>query len=159
MAGAFAAGEGDFTTGFEPTGVSMEKSNTGYVVKSIGEAVGKVPYTTYSATNSFIKENKELIQRFTNAVYKGQQWIKNSSDEEVAKAMKPFFNEISIDDLVKIVKRYKDIDAWCKNPVLTEEELNTLTNIMKEANELDKEPPFEKIVNNSFAENSINNVK
>ena len=129
MAGAFAAGEGDFTTGFEPTGISMEKSNTGYVVKSIGEAVGKVPYTTYSATNSFIKENKELIQRFTNAVYKGQQWIKNSSDEEVAKAMKPFFNEISIDDLVK------------------------------EANELDKEPPFEKIVNNSFAKNSINNVK
>ncbi len=159
MAGAFAAGEGDFTTGFEPTGTSMEKSKTGYVVKSIGEAVGEVPYTTYSVTSSFLKENKDLVQRFTNAIYKGQLWIKNATDKEVAEAMKPFFNDIPLEDLISIVKRYKSINAWCENPILTKEELNTLTNIMKEANELDKEAPFEKIVDNSFSENSIKNIK
>lgn len=159
MAGAFASGEGDYTTGFEPTGLSMEKSNTGYVVQSIGKAVGEVPFTTYSATNSFISENPELIQKFTDALYKAQLWIKDANDKEVAEAMKPFFDDLSVEDLEIIVKRYRDINAWCTSPVLTKEEMQKLTTIMKEAGELDKEAPFEKIVNNKFAKKSVLEIK
>ena len=159
MAGAFAGGEGDFTTAFEPTGTQMEKEGTGYIVASVGELGGDVPYTAYSTTKEFMAENEDLIQRFTNALYKGQQWCKTASNEEIAKAMQPFFNDLSLDDLVSVVDRYKSIDAWCDNPLLTEESLNSLVEIMKEAGELDKEPVYNDIVTTDFVDKAIENNK
>lgn len=159
MTGAFVAGEADFTTAFEPTGTQLEKDNTGYIITSIGQDSGEIPYTAYSTTKMFMSENKDLLQRFTNAVYKGQLWIQTASEEEVAKAMQPFFNDMSLDDLVSVVKRYKEVDAWSQNPVLKEESLNKLMEVMKEADELDKEPPYKDIVNVDFANNAIKNIK
>lgn len=159
MTGAFVGGEADFTTAFEPTGTALEKGGNGHIVASIGKDSGEIPYTSYSTTKKFMAENKDLLQRFTNAVYKGQLWIQTASDEEVAKAMQPFFTDISQDDLVSVVNRYKEVDVWSQDPVLKEESLNKLMEVMKEANELDKEPPYKDIVNTNFANNSIKNVK
>ncbi len=102
-----------------------------------------------------MKNNKDLIQRFTNAVYKGQLWIQQASSKEVAKAMQPFFEDISLEDLTTVVDRYKSIDAWSQNPVLKEEGLKKLMTVMKEAKELDKEAPYKDIVNTEFANNAI----
>ncbi len=159
MAGAFVAGEADFTTAFEPTGTEMEKEGTGYIVASVGELAGEVPYTAYSTTKSFMADNEDLIQRFTNALYKGQQWCKTASSEEVAKAMQPFFDDLSLDELISVVDRYKSIDAWCDNPLFTEESLNALVEIMEEAGELDKVPVYDDIVNTNFANKAIENAK
>ncbi|MFI3211092.1 MAG: ABC transporter substrate-binding protein [Peptostreptococcaceae bacterium] len=155
MAGAFVAGEADFTTAFEPTALSMEQAGTGYIVLSVGEGVGSVPYTAYSTTKEYMESNEDVVQKFTNAIYKAQQWIQTASNEEIAEAMQPFFNDLSLDDLVIVVERYIEIDAWCEDPILTEEELNTLMTIMTEAGELDEEADFNSIVNNSFAEEAI----
>lgn len=159
MTGAFVAGEADFTTAFEPTGTQMEKEGSGYIVESLGELAGEIPYTAYSTTKEFMEENEDLIQRFTNALYKGQQWCKTASSEEVAKAMQPFFNDLSLDDLISVVDRYKEIDAWCENPLLTEESLNTLAEIMEEAGELDKKPVYNDIVNTDFANKAMESIK
>lgn len=157
MAGAFAGGEADFTTAFEPTSTQMEKEGTGYIVASVGQDSGEIPFTAYSTTKSYISKNEDLIQRFTNALYKGQQWVQSASSEEIAKAMQPFFDDNSLNDLISVVDRYKAIDAWSSNPLLTEKSLNNLMVVMKEAGELDKEPPYNAIVNTKFATNSINN--
>ena len=157
MAGAFAGGEGDFTTAFEPTATALELAGNGYVVASVGEDSGEIPYTAYSVTKSYLAENEDLIQRFTNALYKGQQWCQSASSEEVAKAMQPFFNDLSLDELIIVVDSYREIDAWCQDPVLTEESLNRLMTVMKDAGELDKEAPYEDIVNTEFATKAIEN--
>ena len=88
MAGAFAAGEADYTTAFEPTATSLAKEGAGYIVASVGQDAGEIPFTCYIATKSYMDKNSDLIQRFTNALYKGQQWVQQASDEEIAKAMK-----------------------------------------------------------------------
>ncbi len=157
MAGAFAGGEADFTTAFEPTATQMEKEGTGYIVASVGQDSGEIPYTAYSTTKSYMAKNDDLIQRFTNALYKGQQWVQSASSEEIAKAMQPFFEDDSLDDLISVVDRYKSIDAWSSDPLLNEESLNNLMAVMEEAGELDKEPPYNTIVNTEFATNAINN--
>lgn len=159
MAGAFVGGEADYTTVFEPTGTAMEQAGTGYIVASIGADSGEIPYTAYSAIKSYMSENEDLIQRFTNAVYKGQQWVQSASSEEIAKAMQPFFDDLSLNDLVSVVERYKSIDAWSTDPILTEESLENLVTVMKEAGELDKDPVYADIVNTSFAKTSIENNK
>ena len=76
MAGAFAAGEADFTTAFEPTATQLEKEGTGYIVTSIGKDSGKIPYTAYSATKSYMKDNKEVLEKFTRALENamGEAW-------------------------------------------------------------------------------------
>jgi len=106
-----------------------------------------------------MEDNEDLIQRFTNALYKGQQWCKTASSEEVAKAMQPFFDDLSLDELISVVDRYKSIDAWCDNPLFTEESLNAIVEIMQEASELDKVPVYNDIVNTNFANKAIENAK
>ena len=157
IAGAFAAGEADFATVFEPTATQIEKEGAGYIVASVGQDSGEIPFTAYSTTKSYMSKNKDLIQRFTNALYKSQQWVQSASNEEIAKAMKPFFDDTSLNDLISVVDRYKSIDAWSYDPLLTEESLNNLINVMEDAHELDKKPQYNAIVNTEFATNAINN--
>jgi len=155
MAGAFTGGKEDYVTLFEPVASAMEQEGKGYIVASVGEAAGEVPYTAYAATKSFIEKNRDLIQRFVNAIYKGQQYVATHSPEEIAKAIKPSFPDTSEEMLATVVKRYKDIKAYAETPVMKESALNRLQDIMELAGELDKRVVFEELVNNEFAENAV----
>ena len=157
MAGAFAGGDAEYVTLFEPTASMTEEAGKGYVVASVGEASGEIPYTAYFAKKSYIEKNKDVIQGFTNAIYKGQQWIKQHSAKEIAEVIQDFFPDTDLDMLTKSIQSYMDIDAWNDTPVLKEEAFNRLQTVMKEAGELDKEAPYNKVINNEFAENSIKN--
>ena len=159
MAGAFAAGEGDYTTAFEPTATQLEKQGAGYIVASVGQDAGEIPFTCYSATKSYMDENSDLVQRFTNALYKGQQWVQKASDEEIAKAMQPFFEDTSLDDLKVVAQKYKEIDAWASDPILKEESLNRLMDVMIEGGELDEKIPYDSVVTTTYAQKAIDSIK
>ena len=155
MAGAFTGGEAEFVTLFEPTASMTEDAGKGYVVASVGEAAGEVPYTAYCAKKSYIEENSEIIEGFTRAIYKGEQFVEEHSANEIAEIIQDFFPDTTVESLTKSVQTYKDIDAWKENPILKEEAFDKLQLIMTEAGELDKKAPYEMIVNNSFAEKVI----
>jgi len=155
MAGAFAGGNAEYVTLFEPTASMTEAQGVGYIVASIGEASGEIPYTAYFAKKSYINENEELIQNFTNAIYKGQQWTESHSAREIAELVKDFFPDSDIDMLESSIQRYKDIDAWNNSPVLTEEAFNKLQDVMEEAGELKTRAKYSDVVNNKYAENAI----
>lgn len=155
MAGAFTGGEAEFVTLFEPTASMTEDAGKGYVVASVGEAAGEVPYTAYCAKKSYIEENSEIIEGFTRAIYKGEQFVEQHSANEIAEIIQDFFPDTTVESLTKSVQTYKDIDAWKENPILKEEAFDKLQLIMTEAGELDKKAPYEMIVNNSFAEKVI----
>lgn len=155
MAGAFTSGTADYVTLFEPTASLTQNENKGYIVASVGEAVGEIPYTAYFAKKSYIENNKETIQKFTNAIYKGQKWVKENSSEDIAKAVQSFFPDTDITLLSKVIQNYKDIDAWKDSPVLKEESFNLLQDVMTSAGELQKKAPYDKIVNNEYANEAI----
>ncbi|AOY76206.1 NMT1/THI5 like protein [Clostridium formicaceticum] len=159
MAGAFAGGEGDYTTLFEPTASLIEKEGKGFVVASVGAESGYIPYTAYCAKKSYLEENPEIIQKFTNAVYRGMLWVENHSAEEVAKSLQPHFVDADLDILVNVVERYRSIGAWAPNPVLTEEGLNRLQDVMMEAEELNTKVNYDEIVVTNFAEEAMKNIK
>lgn len=155
MGGAFLSGQGDFVTLFEPVASSFEREKTGYIVCSIGQESGEIPYTAYYAKKSYIEKNPDIIQSFTNAIYKGQQWVENHSDREVAEALQESFPESDLELLEIVVNRYKTQDAWNKTPVMKEEAFNRLQEVMKEAGELKEMAPYDKIVDNTYAENAM----
>ncbi len=151
MQGAFVGGTGDFVTLFEPNALQVEKQELGYVVASIGELGGVVPYTAYNARKSYIENNPEVIKGFTKAIQKGLDYVHNHSDEEVAEIILDYFPDTSLNDLTKIVKRYRDIDSWFETTYIEEENFNHIQKIMESAGELEKSAPFSELVNNTYS--------
>ena len=159
MAGAFAGGNAEYVTLFEPTASMTEAAGAGYIVASVGEAAGEIPYTAYFANKSYIEENPDIIQGFTNAIYKGQKWVKEHTAAEIAEVIAEFFPDTDLDMLTASIQSYMDIDAWSDTPVLKEESFNLLQKVMKEAGELEKEADYNKVINNSFAQKAIETIK
>lgn len=159
MAGAFSAGNADYVTLFEPTASNTQNQGKGYVVASVGEAAGEIPYTAYFAKKSYIENNEEIIQDFTNAIYKGQIWVKEHTAKDIAESIQTFFPDTEIELLAEVIQNYKDIDAWNDTPILKEEAFNKLQEVMTEAGELTTKAPYDKIINNNYAEKSIKEIK
>lgn len=155
MAGAFASGNADYVTLFEPTASMTQEQEKGYIVASVGEAAGEIPYTAYFAKKSYIEENEEIIQKFTNAIYKGQQWVKEHTSKEIAQTIQSFFPDTDIKMLEAAIQSYQDINAWSQTPVLKEEAFNRLEEVMIMAGELKENVPYDKIVNNKYAKESV----
>lgn len=153
MTGAFVGGTGDYVTIFEPTATALELEGKGYIVASVGEASGEIPYTAYFANKSFIEKNSELIQNFVNAIYEGQVWVSTHSAREIAEVLLPSFPDSDINVLEKVVERYKSIDAWNTTPYMTEESFNRLQDVIEASGELSERVPFEVLVLNNFSEN------
>ncbi|MGJ7912913.1 ABC transporter substrate-binding protein [Neobacillus sp. LXY-1] len=157
IANAFASGTGEFVQLFEPTASIFEKEGKGYIVASFGKESGHVPYTTFMAKDSYMKKNKETIEKFTRAIYKAQQWVNTHSTEEIAKAVAPFFPDTDPEIMNTVIERYKSQGSFATDPILDEEEWNNLQNIMKEAGELPKEVKYKTLVNTSYAKKVMNN--
>ena len=150
MEGAFISGIGDFVTLFEPNALSVEKNGYGYVVAYVGELGGNVPYTAYNARSSFINNNKDVIKSFSNAINKGLKYVKESNSLDVAKSITSFFPDTSLNDLVKIIDRYKDGGAWKKNITINEQEFVHIQDIIIAGNELDSYVDYDKLIYSEF---------
>ncbi len=155
MAGAFIGGIGDYVTLFEPTALAVEQEGYGHVVASIGVECGELPYTIFNASKSYIEKNPDIIQKFTNAIYKGQIWVDESDPEDIAKEIASFFPETSIEDLAAVVKRYKEQDSWKTEPKIEKEPFERMQDIMEYAGVLDERVPYDKLVTTEFAEKVV----
>lgn len=157
MAGAFTGGNAEYVTLFEPTASLTENAGKGYIVASVGEASGEIPYTGYCAKKSYIEQNQDTIRKFTQSIYKGQKWVKEHSAREVAESIQSFFPDTNLDLLTTVIQRYKDVDVWSDTPYLKEDSFERLQTVMKEAGELKQEVPYDKVINNQYANEVIEN--
>lgn len=155
MTGAFVAGTGDYVTVFEPGATDLELQGKGYILASIGEEGGRVPYTTYFANAEYLENNAELVQRFTDAIFEGQQFVLSSTAQEVAQAIAPSFADTDMEVITTVVQRYKDIGAFSDSGIMLEEDFDRLCAILENAGELSTPVKFEDIVDNTFAEKAI----
>ncbi len=154
MAGAFTGGNGDYVALFEPTATQVELEGQGYVLTSLGQESGEIPYTAFFASQSYMEENPDVIQGVTDAVARGQQWVREHTAAEIAEAIAPQFPDTDMEVLEAVCQRHLDIDAWNATPVMAEEALERLMDVMESAGELSARVPFEDLVDNSFAESA-----
>ncbi len=155
-AAAFSGGDADFTVEFEPHATSLEEMGTGYVVASLGEESGYVPYTAFSAKKSYIEENPEVIQSFTNALQKGMDYVQTHTPAEIAETIKPQFPETDLDTMVTIITRYHEQDTWKEDLIFEEASFDLLQNILEESNVLESRVPYTALVNTEFAKKAAN---
>ena len=150
-AAAFTNNSSDYTVEFEPFATALEQEGNGYVVASLGKDSGYVPYTAYSAKKSYLEKHPELIQKFTNAIQRGLDYVNTHSAEEIAETIRPQFKETDPEKIAIIVDRYKEQDTWKENTIFEKESFELLENILEEAGELDTRVPYEDLVNTEFA--------
>ena len=144
-----------YTVEFEPSATILEKEGAGHVVASLGEASGYVPYTSYSAKVSYMEENPEIIQKFTNALQKGMNYVQIHTPEEIAEVIAPQFKETDIDTITTIVKRYYDQDTWKENLIFKKDSFELLQDILEDAGELGERAEYEELVQTEYAKNAV----
>lgn len=154
-AAAFTSDDADYTVEFEPFATALELEGNGHVVASLGESSGYVPYTAYCAKKSYIEKNPEIIQKFTNAIQKGLEYVNSHTSAEIAKTIKPQFKETDETALTAIVERYKAQDTWKADTVFEKESFSLLQNILEEAGELPARVPYEDLVTTDFARAAV----
>lgn len=152
MTSAFLAGTADYCTVFEPTASEYEAEGKWHVVASVGAQGGEIPYTSFIALKSYVKDNYNDLKRFLTALKKAHEFIDNNSEKDVAEKIVKQFPSTSINSIEKSIKSYKNIDAWKKDLIATEASFDRLQNIMSNAGELDGKVEFNKIVDNSIAQ-------
>lgn len=141
-----------YTVEFEPSATILEKEGAGYVVASLGEASGYVPYTSYSAKASYMKENPEIIQKFTDALQKGMDYVQSHTPEEIAEVIAPQFKETDLETITAIVKRYYDQDTWKENLIFEKDSFELLQDILEDAGELTNRTAYENLVQTEYAQ-------
>ncbi len=151
MGPAFVAGTGDYTTLFEPTATELENAGKGYIVTSIGQDSGEVPYTCFMANRSYLDKNEDQIKKFLRAVVKGYQFLTTGNLDEVAQSLLPSFPGTDIQSIKYAIESYKQIDAWNDTPVMTEDSYQRLLAIMENAGQITKQVAFQTVVDNSYA--------
>lgn len=150
-AAAFTSNDADYTVEFEPFATTLEMEGNGYVVASLGTESGYVPYTAYCARKSYMEQNPEIIQKFTNAIQRGLDYVNSHSSEEIAKTIQPQFKETPVEKISAIVERYKEQDTWKGDTVFEKESFELLENILEEAGELKERVPYEELVTTEFS--------
>lgn len=154
-AAAFSGGSGDFSVEFEPGATNLEKENDGYVVASIGVDSGYVPYTAFSAKESYLKENADTVQHFTNALQKGMDYVNTHSSKEIAAVIAPQFKDTDIETITTIVERYKAQDTWKNSLVFDESSYELLLDILEEADVLTDRPPYKELITTTYADKAL----
>ncbi|MEG0963137.1 MAG: ABC transporter substrate-binding protein [Lachnospiraceae bacterium] len=154
-AAAFSGGQGDFSVEFEPSATALEAENAGFVVASLGVDSGYIPYTAFSAKHSYLEENPDIIQHFTNALQKGMDYVTNHTPQEIAAVIAPQFKETELETITNIVTRYYQQNTWKSDLIFEESSYTLLLDILNEAGELSKAPPYTDLVTTEFAEKSV----
>jgi len=157
-AAAFSGGQGDFSVEFEPHATALELEGKGYVVASLGEDSGYVPYTAFSAKQSYINNNPEVIQSFVDALQKGMNYVQTHTPEEIAAVIAPQFKETDLETITTIVTRYYEQDTWKKDLIFSEEAFELLQDILDDAGELEKRAPYKDLVDTEYASKAAKNL-
>ena len=152
MAGAFTGGTGDYVALFEPTATQVVQEGKGYILASIGQESGEIPYTAFFANESYMEEHPEIIESMTRAIARGQEWVLTHTAAEIAEAIEPQFPDTDLEILETVCQRHLDIDAWNATPVMEPDALDRLMDVMEQAGELSERVNFEDLVDNSWAE-------
>lgn len=149
-AAAFSGGQADYTVEFEPSATALEKEGAGYVIASIGVESGYVPYTAFSAKQSYLEENPEVVKAFVTALAQGMEYVETHTATEVAQTIAPQFADTDVDTIATIIERYDSQDTWKTDLVFSQDGYELLLDILEDAGQLDKRPSYADLVTTEY---------
>ncbi|MNJ50527.1 NMT1/THI5 like protein [compost metagenome] len=155
---AYASGTGQFVQLFEPQASILEREGKGHVIASFGAESGRLPYTVFMTKQSYMQKHDQTVQKFTNAIRRAQAWVQEHSPAETARVISPYFKDTDLDIIESSVKRYLEQGSYAETPEFNEQSWNNLLDVMEGAGELKERVPFDKLVDNKYAQFAIKSL-
>ena len=152
MTAAFESGIDDYCTMFEPTASDYEAQGKGYIVASVGEQSGEIPYTCFAAKQSFIDANPDKIEGLLRAVTKATKFVLENDAMTTAGYLTAYFDGTSEESLANSVQAYKDIDAWVTNMAMEQSAFDRLQDVIENSGELERRVDFDELILTDAAE-------
>ena len=151
MAPTLESSSADYVTLFEPVATEFVSSGKGYIVASVGEYSGEIPYTSFIALESFLNEQPEKAKKFVKALYKAIKYVETTPSIEVAKELVKHFKGADIEATANSLDNYKSVDTWMSHLGLTEPMFNTLLSVISNAGESVEGVKYSDIAYNKIA--------
>lgn len=152
MAPTFESSNSDYVTLFEPVATEFVNQGKGHIVASVGKESGEIPYTSFIALESFIKNQPEKVEKFVRALYKALDYVRNTPAIDVAKELVKHFKGSEVNATAKSLENYLSVDTWMTNMSLNETMFNTLISIINNAGENTEGVTYSQVVYNDIAE-------
>ena len=151
--GSWLAGQNQYAIFIEPDASQLELDGKAHFLASIGETVGMADYTTFMATDKYIRENPETIQNWTNAIYKGMKWTASAPIPDLVKTLEEFFPGVDPKALTGGAERYRRLKIWKTSPVIDPPAMEKFQDILVQGHVLDaaKRVKFQDLIITEFA--------
>ena len=146
MTPAFESGIADYCTMFEPTASEYQAQGKGYIVASVGQESGEIPYTCFMAKQSYINKNSEAVDALLRAITKAVKYINETDSNTVAGYLTSYFDGTGKDSIKVSLESYKTIDAWVTNMAMKETAFEKLQDVIDLAGELNGRVKFGDVV-------------
>jgi NitT/TauT family transport system substrate-binding protein len=151
--GSWLAGQNQYGIFTEPDPAQLELDGKGYFLASIGETVGPADYTAFMATDKYIREHPDVVQGWTNAIYKAQKWTQAAATADVVKAIEQFFPGVDPKALAYATDRYRRLKIWKDTPTIEKGPIDKFQDILVQGDVLapGKRVKFEDLILAEFA--------
>ncbi len=152
--GSWLAGQNQYAIFLEPDASQLELDGKAHFLASIGQTVGYIDYTTFMATDKYIRDNPDVIQAWTTAIAKAMKWTESASTAEIVKVLVPYFPGVTVAVLTSATERYRTLKIWKSTPVIDPAGLEKFQDLLVQANVLEpaKRVKFANMVRPEFAD-------
>ncbi len=117
---ALRSGDVDVIQTFQPFVEEMVQEGAGHIWYAAASR-GLTTYTAFYATAVFLREHPESALGMTRAMRKTGRWLAECDSEEVARCVKPYFEDVPFRLLSQSIARYQKMGIWNQDPRLTRE--------------------------------------
>jgi NitT/TauT family transport system substrate-binding protein len=156
---AFLAGQGDFLETGQPTTEDLLEEGRAHLVASMGEATGPVPFSSYMTTPERIRQEPEVLVRFTRALYRAQRWIAAHPAPDIAAVIAPHFPDIPGQRLERAVARYLAQGTWARDPLLRRPGFEYLVDILTAGGFIKRRHRYEHLVDTTIVRQALESLK
>jgi NitT/TauT family transport system substrate-binding protein len=144
MDAAFRAGEGDYVHLQGPAPQQLEKDGVGYIVASVGEAIGPVAFSSLTATRRWLETDEALS--FMRAYEKAREYVLETQAAEIAEAESDFFPDIDVDVLTATIATYQELGCWTPETAISHAAYEVALDVFLHAGLISARHPYDAVI-------------
>jgi NitT/TauT family transport system substrate-binding protein len=148
---AFKAGHGDFFETGQPFTEQLLADGTAHLAASMGDATGRVPFSSFMTIERFLRDERDVVLRFTRALSQAQRWIAGADAKQIAELIAPAFPDVAPEIRQRAVARYLGQDTWSRDPIVRQPGYEYLQTILLDGGFITRRHRYEDLVDTTVA--------
>jgi NitT/TauT family transport system substrate-binding protein len=154
-AAALRAGTLDAVQVFQPYAEELLASGAGHLWYAAADR-GLTAYTTLVTRRPVLDRKRDELLRMVRAMHQTLRWIRATPGSEIQRVLAGYFPDVPPAIYAAAIDRYRALNLYGPDPVTRREGFDRLAAAMRSGGALKRDVPFEACVDNSLAEQVMN---